>query len=235
MTRKPDTPAISTPAPNTATTAQGPGLQVSAGAVLSEFRRRRHSARTASNGSNVNPSARPARYTELEAKVRVMFPGSPGGTTHPCCQPLTVTGVSRTPLLVRASQPGLMLSGITSTREVDEAGARISRRAGPQVPVAAEAVAAPGNSVPAVSWAPSTVNAVPGLINNSCWPAGRVIGSGSQGIAATGSPSSSAPAVVRIEVCTNRPATAMTGPCSQWTATVREGVRAASGGGRGVR
>ena len=98
-------------------------------------RRVRHNASTASSGSSASPTASPARYSELEAKVSVMVPGSPAGTTQPCCHPLTATGVSRAPVLVRATQPGLMLSGMTSTREVADAGARTSRRSGPHAPV----------------------------------------------------------------------------------------------------
>ena len=98
-------------------------------------RRVRHNASMANSGSNARPTARPARYSELDAKVSVMVPGSPAGTSQPCCQPLTATGVNRAPLLVRATQPGLMLSGMTSTREA-------GRRRGPHL--AAARTPAPG-------------------------------------------------------------------------------------------
>ncbi len=115
-------------------------------------------------------------------------------------------------MLVRATQPGLMLSGMTSTRDVGEAGACTSRRLGPHAPVAAGVgggVLAGGSSATSgvSSCAPSTTNAAPGLISNSSCPAGSAIGLRSQACAAIGWPSSSAPTVVRIEVCTNRPAT----------------------------
>ncbi len=66
----------------------------------------------------------------------------PGGSTQPCCQPLTVTGVSRVPSARCAIQPGLMLSGTTSTRDVSDAGTLTSRSALLQVPVCAGTVAA---------------------------------------------------------------------------------------------
>ena len=75
-----------------------------------------------------------------------MVPGFPAGTTQPCCQPLTATGVRRAPVLVRATQPGLMLSGMTSTREVADGGTCTSRRSGPHAPVGARTEAALGNS-----------------------------------------------------------------------------------------
>ena len=49
--------------------------------------------------------AKPARYSELGAKVSVTVPDVPAGTTQPCCHPLTATGVSRFPALVCATQP----------------------------------------------------------------------------------------------------------------------------------
>ena len=76
--------------------------------------------------------------------------------------------------------------------------------------------------------------AAPGLINNSCCPVGNMIGCGSQACAVTGAPSSSAPTVVWIEVCTNRPAIAMTGPWSQSTVISRARLRAASAGAIGL-
>ncbi len=66
--------------------------------------------------------AKPARYSELGAKVSVTVPDVPAGTTQPCCHPLTATGVSRVPVLVRATHPGLRLSGTTSTRDVAASG-----------------------------------------------------------------------------------------------------------------
>ena len=65
----------------------------------------RHHAIKANSGSSASPPARPARYSELGAKVSVMVPDVPAGTTQPCCHPLTVNGVSRAPVLVRATQP----------------------------------------------------------------------------------------------------------------------------------
>src|SRR6201987_1079053 len=107
-----------------------------------------------------------------------MVPDVPGGTTQPCCQPLTATGVSRVPALVCATQPGLMLSGTTTTRDVAESGMRTSRRGGPHVPVEADVTDAAVDSAASGpdNCAPSTTNCVPGLINSSCWPVGNRIG-----------------------------------------------------------
>ena len=70
-----------------------------------------------------------------------------------------------------------------------------------------EMVAALGNWRPSgpTSCTPSTTNAAPGLISSSCWPAGSAMGAGWHGLAVIGSPSSNAPTVVSIEVCTNWP------------------------------
>src|ERR1700722_12328681 len=205
-TTTPATPAITAPADSIATAAQGPGVH---GRTAESLGRRRcgHHASSANSGSSASPPARPARYSELGAKVSVMAPDVPAGTTHPCCHPLTANGVKRIPALVRATQPVLMLSGTTSTRDVVAAGTRTSRRAGPHAPVVAGVAGAvadwvasgPDNS------APSTTNCGPGLTNNSCWPVGNVIGSASQGCAVTGAPSSKAPTVVVIDVRTKRP------------------------------
>src|ERR1700722_5628364 len=227
-TKTPATPAISALAVSIATGDQGPGVH---GRAAESVGRRRggHHASSANSGSSAKPAARPARYNELGAKVSVMVPDVPAGTTHPCCHPLTTNGVNRVPALVRATQPVLILSGTTSTRAVAAPGTRTSRRAGPHAPVAAGVAAAaadwaasdPDNS------APSTTNCGPGLTNSSCWPVGNAIGSASQGCAVTGAPSSSAPTVVCTEVCTKRPAIAMTGPFSQSTVTSRLRLRAA--------
>ena len=107
------------PPPRRPPTARAPGLR---GRVSRRPRRVRHNASSASSGSRASPTARPARYSELEANVSVMVPGSPAGTTQPCCHPLTATGVKRDPALVRATQPGLMLSGMTSTRDGGRGG-----------------------------------------------------------------------------------------------------------------
>src|SRR6185312_12452100 len=144
------------------------------------------------------------RYSELGANVSVTVPDVPTGTTQPCCHPLTANGVNRIPELVRATQPALMLSGTTSTRDVSATSTRTSRRAGPHAPVDAGVVVALGS--PAASGpdssAPSTTNCGLGLTNNSCWPVGSRIGCGSQGWARTGAPFSNAPTVVWIAVCT---------------------------------
>ncbi|CAG6963194.1 hypothetical protein PICSAR132_01369 [Mycobacterium avium subsp. paratuberculosis] len=164
-----------------------------------------------------------------------MTPGSPAGTSQPCCQPLTAIGVSRAPLPVRATHPGLMLSGMTRIREVFDGPAAISRRSGPQPRHDATRTGWAASAAAGVdSSAPSTTNWAPGLINSSCWPAGSAIGSRSQGTAATGWSSSRAPTVVWIAVCTNRPATAMTGPRSQPTLTSRARLRPASAGPIGL-
>src|SRR3984957_17552195 len=134
-TKTPDTPAISAPATSIATAAQGPGVHGHA-AESAARRRGGHHASSANSGSSANPPARPARYSELGAKVSVMVPDVPAGTTHPCCHPLTANGVNRVPAL-RATQPGLILSGTTSPRDVVASGTRTSRRAGPHAPVAA--------------------------------------------------------------------------------------------------
>ncbi|CNV99433.1 Uncharacterised protein [Mycobacterium tuberculosis] len=205
--------AITAPAASTPAAAQAPGLQGGVGRSASCRRPVRQNASRASRGSRASPIARLARYSEFGANVSVMVPGFPAGTTQACCHPLTAIGVSRAPVLVRATQPELMLSGTTSTREVADSGTRTSRWVGPHAPVSAEVTVALDNPAPGVdNWAPSTTNAAPGLISNSCCPAGSAIGSRSHGSAATGSPSSKAPTVVRIKVCTNRPATATTGP-----------------------
>src|SRR6201999_4517651 len=188
-TKTPGTPAISAPAVSIATAAQGPGVH--GRAAESAVRRRcGHHASSANSGSSASPPARPARYSELGAKISVMVPDVPAGTTHPCCHPLTANGVNRSPALVRATQPVLILSGTTSTRDVVASGTRTSRRAGPHAPVTAGVVGAvadwaasgPDNS------APSTTNCGPGLTNSSCWPVGNAIGSASQGWADTGAP-----------------------------------------------
>src|SRR6201999_400335 len=184
-TKTPGTPAISAPAVSIATAAQGPGVH---GRAAESVGRRRcgHHASSANSGSSASPPARPARYSALGAKVSVMVPDVPAGTTHPCCHPLTANGVNRVPVLVWATHPVLILSGTTSTRDVVPSGTRTSRRAGPHTPVAAGfsgavtdcAASGPDNS------APSTTNCGPGLTNSSCWPVGNVIGSAPPGRAA---------------------------------------------------
>ena len=54
-------------------------------------------------------------------------PDVPAGTSQPCCQPLTGTGVSVIPVSVVAVHPGLMLSGTTITRATGDGGTRSSR------------------------------------------------------------------------------------------------------------
>src|SRR5690625_2461393 len=98
-----------------------------------------------------------------------MVPWVPAGTTQPCCQPFTATGTSRVPSGARATQPPLLLSGTTSTRETAAPDTVTSRRAGPQAPTSAGVTAA----VSAASDGPdsvalSTTNAEPGLISSSC-------------------------------------------------------------------
>src|SRR3984957_16449581 len=188
-TTTPATPAIIAPAASIAAAAQGPGVHGRAAESLG-WRRCGHHASSANSGSSASPPARPTRYSELGAKVSVTVPDVPAGTTHPCCHPLTANGVNRVPALVRATQPVLILSGTTSTRDVVASGTCTSRRAGPHAPVAAgvagtvadRAASGPDNS------APSTTNCGPGLTNSSCWPVGNVIGSAAQGGAGSGGP-----------------------------------------------
>ncbi len=59
------------------------------------------------------------------------------------------------------------------------------------------------------------------------------MGPGWHGSAGTGSPSSSAPTVVSIVVCTNWPATAMIGPLPHGSVTARCAVARGVGGGDG--
>src|SRR5271156_279716 len=61
-----------------------------------------------------------------------------------------------------------------------------------------------------------------------------MIGRGSQACAVTGAPSSNAPTVEWIAVCTNRPAIAMTGPSAQSTVISRARLRAASAAAIGL-
>src|ERR1700758_3089270 len=100
------------------------------------------------------------------------MPDVPAGTTQPCCQPLTATGVSRVPALVCATQPGLRLSGTTSSRDVAASVTRTSRWAAPHAPVAGvmDAAVVVGDSAASGpdNCAPSTTNCGPGLINSSC-------------------------------------------------------------------
>ena len=112
-----------------------------------------------------------------------------------------------------------------ATRERPPRGGRHST-----LPSATGVVAALVNWRPSgpTSCTPSTTKAEPGLISSSCWPAGSAIGVGLAGPAGIGSPSSSAPTVVAIDVCTNRPATAMIGPRPHGSATARSRLRAAS-------
>ena len=85
-----------------------------------------------------------------------------------------------------------------------------------------------------VSRAPMTVKSGPGLIRNSCCPAGSCSGADWHGWAAMGSPSSSAPTVVCIEVCRNWPAIATIGPRPHGTVMARRRFAAASAGAIGV-
>ena len=79
-------------------------------------------------------------------------------------------------------------------------GGRRSTHRSAQKPLPPSVIGRPADR-PAVC-RPST-NAAPGLISNSCCPAGSMIGSAWHGCAGTGPPSSSAPTVVLTEVCTN--------------------------------
>src|SRR5215212_16073 len=207
-----------------------PGCQGGASSSAGRGRRTGMNASRASNGSSANPPISPARYSPFEVKLSVTGPAVPGGSTQPCCQPLTVTGANTEPLAARAVQPGLMLSGTTSTRDDADAATSSSRWSALQSPVDAGTVAAVCNwlaSGPA-NCTPSTTNAAPGLISNSCSPAGSVIGPDRHGLAATGPPSSSAPTVVVMEVWTNCPATPMTGPRPHGRSMARARLRAAS-------
>jgi hypothetical protein len=69
----------------------------------------------------------PIRYGVFDGKVSATGPSVPGGSTQPCCQPLTVTGVSWVPSVLCAIQPGFTLSGTTSTREAADAATFTSR------------------------------------------------------------------------------------------------------------
>src|ERR1700757_4624656 len=73
----------------------------------------------------------------------MVFP-APLGSTQPCCHPLTTIGVSRVPSAVCATQPGLTLSGTTSTRAVGAGSVRTSRRSGPHASTCTAVVAAGG-------------------------------------------------------------------------------------------
>ena len=77
------------------------------------------------------------------------------------------------------------------------------------------------------------MNSGPGLINSSCCPTGTMIGEVSQGRAGIGSLSSRAPTVVEIDVCTNRPDSAMIGPWPQAISIGRVRLLAASAGAIG--
>jgi hypothetical protein len=90
----------------------------------------------------------------------------------------------------------------------------MSRRSGLQASTAAGVAVADGTRAAAgvSSSAPSMKKAGPGETISSCCPAGSWIGPEMHGRAGTGSPSSNAPTVVCTEVCTNRPASPITGP-----------------------
>ena len=137
---------MTAPAASTGTAAHSPGVHGGHGAQSAGRRRCGHNASRASSGNSASPPARPTRYSELGAKLSVMVPDVPAGSTQACCQPLTANGRNRSPVLVRATQPGLMLSGTTSTRDVVPFGTLISRRAGPQAPVVT------GVAVAVVTW-----------------------------------------------------------------------------------
>ena len=139
--------------------------------------------------------------------------------------------------LVRATQPGLMLSGTTRTRDAVRMPVRAPR----------------GGPGPMPRWRPAYGC---GRGRFGCERSGQLravddelrpgtdqqlLLTGRQrdrlpvaGWAVTGAPSSSAPTVVWIEVCTNRPAIAMTGPCAQSTLIVAARLRAASAGAIGL-
>src|SRR5258705_6568094 len=192
----PGIPEITAAAATTATlVVTRPGCHGRAASSVRRGRRSGRNASSASRGSSASPPISPVRYSAFEVKLSVTGPAVPGGSTQPCCQPLTVTGASLAPSAARAVQPGLMLSGTTSTLDDGEGGTSSSRWSALQSPVGAGTVAAVRSwlaSGPA-SCTPSTTNAAPGLISNSCSPAGSVIGSDRQGLAGPGAPASTAP------------------------------------------
>ncbi|KXW75022.1 hypothetical protein JL15_24710 [Mycolicibacterium phlei DSM 43071] len=153
-----------------APTTTGRGCHTGAGSFGSRRPRTGTNASSASTGSSASPPNSPARYGRFSGNVSVTVPSVPGGSSQPCCQPLTVIGVNSVPSPACATQPGLMLSGTTSTRDVAAASTVTSRRSGPHVPVRAGSVGA-GVISPAsgpTSCAPSTTNVSPGLITSSC-------------------------------------------------------------------
>ncbi|WP_181023881.1 hypothetical protein, partial [Mycobacterium avium] len=94
-------------------------------------------------------------------------------------QPLTAIGVSRAPLPVRATHPGLMLSGMTRLREVFDAPAATSRWSGPQPRHDATRTGGAASAAAGVERAAqSAPHWGPGLTNRSFLPAGSAAGSG---------------------------------------------------------
>src|SRR4051794_41192720 len=187
----PAIPEITATAARTAKlVASRPGCHGRAGSSVGRGRRTGRNASNASRGSSASPPISPARYVAFEGKLSVTGPAVPGGSTQPCCHPLTVIGASAEPLAAWAVQPGLMLSGTASTRDDADGGTSSSRWSAFQAPVAAGTVAAVCNwlaSGPA-SCTPSTTNGAPGLISNSCSPAGRVVRADPHPLAPTGPP-----------------------------------------------
>ena len=118
------------------------------------------------------------RYGVFSPNVSVTMPAVPAGSTQPCCQPLMVTGVRMAPLAVWAVQPGLTLSGTTSTRCTGDGATSTSRWSDVHFFSCAGVVGALwmwAASGP-VRRAPTTVKNGPGLISSSCFPAGRCSG-----------------------------------------------------------
>src|SRR5258705_5351236 len=142
----PGIPEITAAAATTATVVvPRPGCHGRAGSASGRGRLTGRNASSASRGSSASPPISPARYSALEVKLSVTGPAVPGGSTQPCCQPLTVTGANRDPSAARAVQPGLMLSGTTSTRDDADGGTSSSRWWAVQSPVDAGTVAAVWN------------------------------------------------------------------------------------------
>src|SRR4030088_547654 len=114
----PATLDITAPAASTATlAATRPGCHGRADSSGGSGRRIGTKASSVSSATGPTPPISPARYSVLDANPSVTGPVVPGGSTQPCCHPLTVTGLSTEPSPVRAVHPGLTLSGTTSTRD----------------------------------------------------------------------------------------------------------------------
>ncbi len=163
------------------------------------------------------------------------MPAAPAGTTQPCCQPSTTTGVRVWPPS-RAVQPGLVLSGTDSRRAaVPDVTVRVRwvARHSPTGGAVAGTIAA---GVPAARSTDSTENARPGLTAISWRPAPRSIGGPGHGSATTGRPAARSPAVVWTCSRIRRPAAVSPSPSgpdgsvSQPITTGRAGSKARAGG-----